>query len=350
MQQIITIEEFRAKDISEDLWGKLTVLINEVKKVSDPQEPEKTVENIKANYLYFPEHLGLRVLVATENGKEYPSGLAQLLYDEGALADVTFVRMFVPSSSSQSQVYKKLACMVHEAASESGRSLIMFESLSAMPATEQFLSGIGAEKKQEMNEVRLFLKDIDWSMVYEWSKNVPQDFSIEIYHSPVPEENVPEAIDLIDLGMNQMPHDNLDVQASRTSYEKYRAFEVSSQRSGGGIYTIIARHKSGKAAGLTIISYKPDVVPYILFQLMTVVRPEFRGNGLGRLIKAQMLEHLRGRHPKALWISTDNAATNASMRRINEELGFRVYKTINYWQMPVEKLGSYLKEVENDRT
>lgn len=342
MSCTITIEKFKAKDIPENLWEQLTVLINDVKKVSDPQDPENTIEGIKGFCLNCPEHIGLKILVAKKNGQNDPIGLVYLFFNPGAYADITAVRMFVPKTSFESSVYNTLVEKIYDVAKDSGRTLVMLESASTLPALEDFLSQIGAEKKQESKQVRLFIKDIDWGLISDWSQHVPEKFSLEIYHSPVPEDKIGEKLELVNLGINLMPHDNLELEASTMTKEQIRDEEEAYLKSNGGEYTILARHSSGEAVGYTEMIYA-DFFPYNFAQAMTVVKSKFRGNGLGRLMKARMLEHIRDRHPQLLWISTGNATTNASMRRINEELGFRLYKTVNYWQMPVTKLGEYLE-------
>ncbi len=343
MQQFIAIEEFKAQEISENLWEKITDLVNRAKKESDPQDPPDTLEGTKAYGLNFPESLRLKILVAKETGNENPVGLTYIWFCGGAFANITFVKMFVPLLSFQDDVFHAFAETIYKVGLASGRSFIVVDSTSTLTAMEAFLLHIGAEKKQEVKEVRLFIKDIDWNMISAWSHQVTDNFSIEIYHSPLPEDNIDEKIELVNLGINLMPHDNLELVVSTMTQERIRNKEESYHKSNGGAYTIFARHTSGEAVGYTEIIYG-DMFPYNLQQGMTVVKPTFRGNGLGRLMKAQMLEHIRGRHPKLLWIATGNATTNVSMRKINEELGFRLYKTVNLWQMPVASLGAYLKK------
>ena len=63
-----------------------------------------------------------------------------------------------------------------------------------------------------------------------------------------------------------------------------------------------------------------------------------RGRGLGKWIKAAMLEHIRKVHPEAQWITTENADSNAPMLKINRELGFRPYQSESLWQVPVDQV------------
>ena len=73
-------------------------------------------------------------------------------------------------------------------------------------------------------------------------------------------------------------------------------------------------------------------------QQLTAVRPEYRGRGIGKWIKATMLLHLRELYPDLKWISTDNAESNAPMLKINRALGFKPYLTGVEYQIARDQL------------
>jgi hypothetical protein len=55
-----------------------------------------------------------------------------------------------------------------------------------------------------------------------------------------------------------------------------------------------------------------------------------------------MLERVLRERPTVERVRTGNAVSSAAMLRINEELGFKPYKTIGVWQVKVEKVLAYL--------
>jgi len=77
---------------------------------------------------------------------------------------------------------------------------------------------------------------------------------------------------------------------------------------------------------------------------MTGVYPEYRGKGLGRWLKAAMLDRIMKEHPEIKYVRTQNADMNAAMLKINNDLGFQPYNAITTWQIDIDKVLEYLKD------
>jgi GNAT superfamily N-acetyltransferase len=69
----------------------------------------------------------------------------------------------------------------------------------------------------------------------------------------------------------------------------------------------------------------------------TMVHPHHRGLGLGRWLKAAMLERILEHRPEVAFINTHNADSNQPMVDINVELGFRPVLMLNVWQGDLAK-------------
>jgi GNAT superfamily N-acetyltransferase len=66
--------------------------------------------------------------------------------------------------------------------------------------------------------------------------------------------------------------------------------------------------------------------PQKLNQFMTGVLPEYRGRGIGLLMKSELYLALERLVPEWETISTETLSTNVYMQSINEQLGFRMMK------------------------
>jgi GNAT superfamily N-acetyltransferase len=93
----------------------------------------------------------------------------------------------------------------------------------------------------------------------------------------------------------------------------------------------VARHDdSGTLAGFTEIAV-PLGAPESVWQHDTLVVREHRGHGLGFAMKLANVAALEQGFPAARGVSTWNAAENAPMIAVNDEMGFEVVAHSNYW-------------------
>jgi GNAT superfamily N-acetyltransferase len=104
---------------------------------------------------------------------------------------------------------------------------------------------------------------------------------------------------------------------------------------------IVRERSSGDFAGYSEITWHPNR-PHIVNQQGTGVFPRFRGHGLGRWLKAAMIDRILAERPEVQYIRTSNANSNAPMLRINEEMGFRTYYSACVWQIETDTLLRFL--------
>ena len=101
-------------------------------------------------------------------------------------------------------------------------------------------------------------------------------------------------------------------------------------------YGIAALHDgSGEMAGFTAVVVDPESPQWGFQQLTAVVRAH-RGHRLGLLVKTAMLDLLAAAEPQLTRIATGNAAENAHMIAVNEQLGYEVVPPgWNFYEIPV---------------
>jgi GNAT superfamily N-acetyltransferase len=104
---------------------------------------------------------------------------------------------------------------------------------------------------------------------------------------------------------------------------------------------VLTREADGTISGITEVNWAP-YRPAFIEQQFTGVRPDARGRGLGKWIKAAMLLHIRDLYPATEWIATGNAGSNAPMLKINRALGFKQHRRGTAYQITRDELAERL--------
>lgn len=105
-----------------------------------------------------------------------------------------------------------------------------------------------------------------------------------------------------------------------------------------GYSVAVISDASGEMAGYTEVLIDPESPEWGFQQLTAVVRTH-RGHRLGLLLKTAMMQRLAEAEPQLKWVATGNAADNAHMISVNEQLGYRVVKPgWRFWEKPVADL------------
>ena len=98
------------------------------------------------------------------------------------------------------------------------------------------------------------------------------------------------------------------------------------------LHTLIAVHRpSGAYAGYTQLRTQ-DLQPDLAWQWDTGVHPDHRNLGLGRWLKAEMIERTVRDFPAVERVDTFNAGSNRPMLAINIEMGYEAVHEQSIWQ------------------
>ncbi len=194
-------------------------------------------------------------------------------------------------------------------------------------AGRKFCERFGGKFSQEGAENRLYLKDVNWDMIREWDMKglefaKKEGITLQFFED-CPDEILEEYCLVYQETMNQQPLGDFDGEITITP-ESRRLEEKRNKERGIKWYTLISREADGRISGLTEILYHPSI-PQKAFQNLTGVKQEFRGRGLGKLLKAHMFLWIVQKHPEIKVIVTGNDATNAPMLSINTRMGFKKY-------------------------
>jgi len=137
--------------------------------------------------------------------------------------------------------------------------------------------------------------------------------------------------------LNTIPVDDLDIGEAVITPAVMADWYERLERTGELTHGVLTRERDGSISAITNMNWSPHK-PEVLDQQFTGVDPAARGRGLGKWIKAAMLDHMRRVHPEARYVSTWNAASNAAMLGINNALGFKLYRMGVEYQISRDEL------------
>jgi mycothiol synthase len=207
-------------------------------------------------------------------------------------------------------------------------------------AGDAFARSIGAADKQVIRRSDLDLGAVDRGLVARWL-DVPRAVRDRYELWPVvgayPTDQY-GAIAEVEVVMNTMPHDDLEVEDALIDGDWVAQRELQQAQSPGERWTIFARERTTRRlVGYTQVFFYADW-PGHVDQGNTGVHPDHRGHGLGRWLKAAMLERIFAERPESFRIRTNNAFSNAPMLAINNELGFVVTARLTVWEADVDEV------------
>jgi GNAT superfamily N-acetyltransferase len=237
---------------------------------------------------------------------------------------------------------RRLVARVARVAREADRTALT--AWSYIPAGEPFMRRIGAEVGQTERTSQLELSDLDPKRVrasIERAAERASGFELELWEEGYPEAALEEAA-AMQAAMNFAPRGSMPQADLVYTAEDLRQENAALRERRVQLSTLVARERSTRAvAGFTQI-YRDPAHPDLLGQGDTGVFPLYRNRGIGRWLKAAMLEEVIRRYPEARRIRTTNAKENAAMLKINTELGFRPHHSVTGWHITVERLDAYL--------
>jgi len=198
-----------------------------------------------------------------------------------------------------------------------------------------FLDRFGGTVSLVQAENRLQLKDVDWAMVEAWAADgLGKNPSTKIITaSVIPEEDIGSFSEVYSATINQQPLGDISVKMKITP-EQIRDGEERARGNGVDHISIYSRERDGTVSGLTETEYLKES-GHKVHQMLTGVKAECRGRGLGKLLKALMLLYVRREYPAAGYMVTGNADSNAPMLAINNELGFKKHLPLLLYKLPL---------------
>lgn len=347
MKKLYDIQPLSVKTANATEYLALNTIINVVRYERQPDDPAIPLEETTNQMKNLPSFVDLKMwCVWNEDHSEMiAQGNVGLMYTDENKHLAQFDIIVHPNYRRQG-IGKQLLGFIAEAAQADNRRLLLTDTNDRIPAGEAFMQKLGAQRGLEGHVNQLRMADLNHDLIQEWleqgQKNV-SEFELGFWEGNYPQEQLQEIVALLDL-TNQQPFGDLEVEEMHITPEQLVEMEKMDAARGNQRCTVYVIEKtSGKFAGYTETVWNANR-PEILRQDMTGVFPQYRGKGLGRWLKAAMLDRQLKLHPEIKFVRTTNADTNAAMLRINNELGFKPYMTSILWQMEIIQVLEYLNQ------
>jgi len=227
-----------------------------------------------------------------------------------------------------------LRALVDAVADQGDDLVLMTQTTDRVPAGSEFARAIGADPGLEMKTNQLDLSKVDRAKVEEWAAIAPKGYRLARIDNSVPAELVAPYIAASN-GMNDAPRGELKMADWKLTEDQIRERESWFKQTGSEWWLLVALHEAtGEGAGFTEVTYDPKI-SHVIWQQGTAVLDPHRGHRLGIWMKAVMLKRILDERPKALFIRTGNANTNAQMLAINTQLGFKPAWSAALWQISI---------------
>ena len=343
LEDKISIKLFDPQTVSKDLWERFFTYYEKHYEELFPTDPipsreiiKKSIENPDPIYkeyrwIIFPDDsdssiIGLgRVSFNTEIAPTYQAN-----------KHVAFVYLSIDKKYRGRGIGTKFLKTIVTKVREEGKTVLHIDAL--LESGNSFCKKLGGSAALEEEESRLNIADVNWEMVNNWREEGARrakGVKIERFEV-VSEKDIDEYCRIHNEIENQVPLGEIEWTFNETPKTR-RNREKRYKNLGATWTTFISREKDGTISGLTETLYFSDR-PTILDQLLTGVKEEYRGRGLGKWLKAEMLTYIKEKFPKVKVVATGFAITNAPMIAINKKLGFKNSNSWVTYKFQIEEL------------
>lgn len=190
---------------------------------------------------------------------------------------------------------------------------------------EEFMFKRGGRVIAKESTRTLLMADVNWNLLNKWIDNGKNSNpSLELVFTRQMEDSmIPGLAQLsLDISRDLMAlHGNPLEITYEFEVEEWKRRQKAAESPNESRIFLFVQESCGDIVGYTNISIQNSDLTFAR-QGMTAVKKECRGAGIGKLLKATMLQFLNDSHPEIVKVSTGNNDLNAPMVAINEMLGF----------------------------
>ena len=340
------IEQIDVKHATSEQYAAINGLGNVIRTERMPDDPPMPLDEEIRRLQNVPPVVDLHVWLAWDGDRVVADGNIEVLRTEEN-KHLVEGHINVRPEYRRRGLGTRLLAQLADATKREGRTMMIGFTYGTIPAGDAFMRRLGATVGLETHTNQLDLKDLSKGLIPLWldrAKERASGFDLILWTNGYPEEDL-EAISRVWDSMNRAPRGALQMEDFHFTPEHARDFARSDRERGNEIWSMVVRERAtGNLAGFSEVSWhrnRPEVVQ----QRGTGVLAEYQNLGLGRWLKAAMLEKILGERPQVKRVRTGNADSNAPMLKINTELGFRPYISHQIWQIELAQVQAYLDSV-----
>ena len=343
---MIELKELKPQSATQEEFETYYDFIKVINAEEMPEDPPFTLEYViksqKARsesetailqtwYVQKDEAIVARLLTAIEKSETNQHILFTTLHTHPEYRNQGYARLLLQKVLDIADQYK--------------RTLVMDGTSTRIPAGETFAEHLGATRGLEGHINQLKLNEIAPDLLKCWLALAESNptYSLGCWMNDYPESELEQIAQMMQNTINSQPRENLQLEDDIITPARLKDMLKGIKTRGTEFWTLYLRHQSGELAGFTEIYLNP-INECVVWQGGTGVMTQHRGQGLGKWLKAAMVQKLQQEKPVVTSIRTGNANSNEAMLAINHTLGFKPYFAITQWQVEVEKIKNYLQK------
>jgi mycothiol synthase len=300
-----------------------------------PDDPPPVVSSMAEELGMEAIDEAVRLVLARREGRLL--GRAKLDYSLTQNTGQVFVHVSVHPEERRRGVGIALAHRAGLLSLELGRSVYMTATNTRAPQGKSFVARLGGSPALEMITSDLRMDGLDRGLLSRWMQRPDPDAYALHRFSSIPAQEFGRVAAIMEV-MNTAPRGELNFEDWKITAQMVERWQEMIVAYGETRLLYAAEHlESRELVGYTEIFWHPERAS-VAYQGATGVRPEHRGQGLGKWLKAAVLLDVPGEFPGTERVRTGNADSNAAMLGINRALGFAPAFGRTEWQGKVQEL------------
>ncbi|MBI2324688.1 MAG: GNAT family N-acetyltransferase [Chloroflexi bacterium] len=334
------IEQVDLHEADDRLIDRVVAFWHAMDAEAVPEDPPMPAEGLVAR-LRTRSQFGDRTDWIASSGDEVVGRIAVFENKSGSNEHIREVMLHVHPEHRRRGIGSALFSSAMAAIPDDGKTkLVAGWTTNRVPAGMAFAERLVAKKGMHMRVSQVYLRAIDRALIREWANVQPAGYHLEFVENDIPDALMPAMLQAF-TAINRMPREDLEMEDWKFTAETIRDWERQRTARGQVQWMLLAiEDATGAGAGFTNVVFDPRIEA-VVHQGGTAVDPAHQGRDIGKWLKATMVERILADLPKARFIRTDNAGTNAPMLAINDRMGFREAWWMDIWQMPLADAKAY---------